>query len=79
MQDFDSSRARLSKKELFKRFSVTNSGPLAKAVDERRISMEDKLLIVKRAEQKLAFSLQQMAYHHVAQGTLAGYPYLVSF
>lgn len=68
MQHFDHSRAKLSKKELFKRFRVTNSESLLEAVNDKKISMKDKVLFLKQDEEKLAFSLVQMAYHDVAQG-----------
>lgn len=40
---------------------------------------DEDLLTLDRGGEHYAFLLKQMAYHHIAQGTLAGKPYLVSF
>jgi hypothetical protein len=76
MREFDVSRAKLKAPDQFKRFAVPDVGePLAKA----KLKGDDWLLVVARGGLRLAFQLNHMAYHHVAQGTLAGEPYLVSF
>ena len=74
--EFDASRARLDDPDLFDRFVVKKPGvPVASCdLDERA-----GLLVIEREGERLAFSEKQMAYHHLAQGTLRGTPYLVSF
>jgi hypothetical protein len=79
MNHFDSSRARLNKKDMFQRFTVKGSEPLAKAVEQKKINSDDQILIVERSGESLAFAVSQIIYHHVAQGELAGQPYLVTF
>jgi hypothetical protein len=79
MSNFDSSRARLSKKDMFQRFVVKGSESLEIAVKEKKIGGDDQILIVERNGERLAFSISQIAYHHIAQGKLAGQPYLVTF
>ena len=79
MSEFNPSRARLSKKDSFQRFRVTSSKSLAEVVKKGKVDLKDELLIVERSGHYLAFSVYQMAYHHVAQGELAGEPYLVNF
>jgi hypothetical protein len=81
MDTFDISRARLMKKELFKRFRVENENihRLTNLLDKNKISLLDELLVVERNDQRLAFLVSQIAYHHVAEGKLAGEPYLVAF
>lgn len=79
MTNFDPSRAKLSKKDTFPRFRVKNSEPLEKLVQEKKIKSTDEILVLERNGYYLAFSIYQMAYHHVAQGELAGNPYLVAF
>lgn len=44
-----------------------------------KLRSDEDILILERGGERYAFILKQMAYHHIAQGTLAGQPYLVSF
>ena len=43
-----------------------------------RLPDGESLLIVERGGRKLALVTRQMAYHHVAEGTLAGEPFVVT-
>lgn len=79
LEGFDVQRAKLSDKDLFPRFRVQGGIPLKQALREKRIRKQDEVLVLERGEERLAFSMHQMAYHHVAQGKLAGEPYLVVF
>ena len=73
---FDSERAILKSPDMFKRFNVTGNGvPL----NEANLKPKDVLLVFERAGERRALLQKQMVYHHVAQGELAGEPYLVSF
>lgn len=49
--------------------------PLARV----RLDSETEMLAIERGGETLAFLAQEMAYHHTAQGELAGEPYLLSF
>ena len=40
---------------------------------------EEELIVFQRGGQRRALVIREMAYHHLAQGTLAGEPYLISF
>jgi hypothetical protein len=81
MDTFDVSRARLMKRELFKRFRVKNEHihRLASLLEKNKLSPIDEILVVEKNGNRLAFLVSQIAYHHVAEGELAGEPYLVSF
>jgi hypothetical protein len=79
MADFDVKRARLNTKDSFQRFEVRSSELAAKAVKGKKVRETDEILILQRNGHQLAFSVFQMAYHHIAQGELAGEPYLVAF
>jgi hypothetical protein len=73
---FHPARAILKGPDTFKRFNVTGNGvPLAEA----DLNPTDELLICERAGERRALLQKHMVYHHVAQGKLAGEPYLVSF
>ncbi len=43
------------------------------------LANEEELLVFGREDQRRALIMRQMVYHHVAQGELAGEPYLVTF
>ncbi len=49
------------------------------ALESTNLADAHELILATRNGVKRLFSLRQLAYHHVAQGELAGEPYLVSF
>ena len=60
----------------FKPLTVLSKGfPLA----ETDLHPDEELIIFERGGIYLALLAREMAYHHVAQGELAGEPYLISF
>jgi len=74
----DRSRSLIPKKAgfLFEPFHFPKlSIPLAKT----KLKPETELILVERGGIHRAFLAREMAHHHVAQGDLAGEPYLVSF
>ena len=76
---FDPDRAILSDQRMFDPFLVTDTEPLEEALDEGRVREDTPLLVVEREGQRLGLLTLQMAYHHVAQGELAGEPWMVAF
>lgn len=77
----DSSRFDVERADLDVRFDPLTDAtqiPLSHAV-RSGLSPRADILTIAREGIALAFLTRQMAYHHVAQGTLAGHPYLVSF
>ncbi len=73
----DRSRSLLKKRGfLFEPFAVRQNGsPLSRLP----ASAQTELIVFERGSEKRALLASEMAYHHVAQGELAGQPYLVSF
>lgn len=60
----------------FKPFTVPSHGfPLA----QTNLRPSEELILFERGGLQRALLAREMAYHHVAQGELAGEPYLVSF
>lgn len=60
----------------FKPFAVPPHGlPLKQA----NLYPDEELIVIERVGEHRALLAREMAYHHVAQGELAGEPYLVSF
>jgi hypothetical protein len=73
---FDSNRAILKNPDTFKRFNVTSK---AIPLKEAKLNPNEVLLVFERCGERRALLQKQMVYHHLAQGELAGEPYLVSF
>lgn len=73
---FDPEKAILRGPNLFPPFHPPQRGePLERA----RLPGEEMLMVVERSGERRALLVRELAYHHVAQGRLAGEPYLVSF
>ena len=72
----DVTRAALRGPDHFARFAVTEPPtPLAGA----GLDDDEQLLVLERGGLRRALLARQMTYHHVAQGVLAGEPWLVAF
>lgn len=75
-QSFDAARAQLEEPDMFERYRVPDSGePLRDA----GLSDGTDIMLVERGGETRAFLIHQLTYHHLAQGELAGEPYMVSF
>jgi hypothetical protein len=79
MTTFDASRANLSSTDMFDPFHIEFTQSLQRALDEGDVAPDTSILAVERDGGTLTLLTQQMAYHHVAQGEMAGVPWLVSF
>ena len=78
--DFDDDRLYLVDEDTYLPFVVQETVPLRQALDDDRLDGETSLLVMDHPEAgRLALVTDQMAYHHVAQGELAGEPWMVSF
>jgi hypothetical protein len=74
--EFDQSRAMLRGADFFKRFVVTRVG---KPLSSLHLPGDTELILVEREGRRHGFVMRELAYPHMAQGKLAGRPYLVSF
>jgi hypothetical protein len=73
----DRSNMRVRKRGFqFKPFRPSDNGELLSTLD---LKPDDELLVFERGGDRRGLLLPQMVYHHVAQGELAGEPYLVTF
>ena len=79
VDDFDPDRAILNDAQWFDPFRPTELGSLAAALREGKVEEATPLMVLERNGDHLAVSTMQMSYHHVAQGELAGEPWMVSF
>lgn len=66
----------LKNRFLFEPFQVTGQ---ALSLAGAELPAETELLLFERNGENRALLAREMTYHHVAQGTLAGQPYLISF
>ena len=73
---FDVSRAQLMGPDLFPRFAVPAEGT---SLSHAGLRSDDEVLVLERGGAQLALSMLEMDYFHLAQGTLAGEAFAVSF
>ena len=76
---FDLDRAWISESGQVEPFLVEQTKPLAAALDARELEKSTWLLVVEHPTGRLALVTDQLAYHHVAQGSIRGEPWMVSF
>jgi len=76
MSGFDEDRAWLRGPDLFPRFRPEGAGT---PIREAELKDDLELIIAARGGEKVALLMRELSYPHVAQGALAGEPYLVSF
>ncbi len=48
-------------------------------LQEAQLAHDDELLAFERGGERRVLLVEEMIYHHIAQGKLAGEPYMVSF
>ncbi len=76
---FDVNRAMLRNGSRFTPFLVEESQLLREALDQGVVDDDTPILVVERGGQRLALITREMMFHHVAQGDMAGEPWMVSF
>lgn len=72
----DRKNAFISRKWHFQPFQVSGEGEFLK---DMNLPDDFELILAERNGARRAFSMREMAYHHIAQGELGGEPFLVSF
>lgn len=78
-EDFDESRAFLGESPMFDAFYPDEYQELSTLRREGRVNDDTALLVLRRNGMTLTLLTNQMSYHHIAQGELAGEPWMVSF
>ena len=76
---FDVDRALLTDEPMFDAFYPTDYERLEDVRSSGRVNDDTALLVLRRGGTSLALLTMQMSYHHIAQGDLAGEPWMVSF
>jgi len=78
-ESFDLDRAWISEVGMVEPFVVDQVKPLGAALDADEIEKSTWVLVVDHPAGRLALVTDQLAYHHVAQGSIRGEPWMVSF
>jgi len=78
---FDPARAYMPDEPDFTPFYVEEADvqPLREALEDGRVDEATAVFVAERGDERIALIMDQMAYHHIAQGEMAGEPWMVSF
>lgn len=77
--DFDPDRFDNTIADQFSPFNVGETVSLRGALDRGAVAPETWVLVTETAAGRLALLTEQMAYHHVAQGTANGVGWMATF
>ena len=64
---------------VFETFYVEETEPLRQALEDGRLDASTRMLVLETAGGNLALVTDQMAFHHLAQGTSEGRHWLATF
>lgn len=78
-EDFDINRYSTVGAGWFKTFYIEETVDLRTALADGKLSKDMLVLVTETAAGRLALIRDQMAYHHIAQGTSAGNNWMVTF
>lgn len=78
-EGFDAERAFLGSRPIFTPLHDPDFEPLAGALRSGAVEDDTPLLVFDAGGETLALVTAQMSYHHVAQGEMAGEPWMVTF
>lgn len=76
---FDIERAYIGRAPLFQPLHDPAFTPLREARREGRVGDDSPILVFEAGGRTLSLVTAQMSYHHVAQGEMAGEPWMVTF
>ena len=76
---FDMNRYSTAGAGAFETFHVDETQPLEQVLNSGTVSDETMLLVTSTADGYLALMRDQMAYHHIAQGTANGLEWMATF
>lgn len=77
--NFDIERYSNDGEGMFETFHVAGTELLAAALEKGVVAEQTQLLIAQTAAGPLALLTDQMAFHHIAQGTAAGKDWMATF
>ena len=77
--DFDIDRAMVMEGTRYDPFVVEETRSLRGALREGIVQDQSRVMVMQHDTGVLALVVDQMAYHHIAQGEIMGEPWMVSF
>lgn len=77
--DFDVERAFLGSRPIFTPLRDPDFEPLRSVLRRGDVGDDTPMLVFRTADRTMALVSSQMSYHHVAQGEMAGEPWMVTF
>lgn len=78
-EDFDINRFSTVGAGWFKTFYVDNTQSLQSALESGTVKGEMMVLVLETGDGKLALLADQMAFHHIAEGTAGGRDWMATF
>lgn len=78
-EEFDIERAMVVEGTMYEPFLVEGTRPLRVALREGLLQKQSRLIVMDHRQGAVALIMDQMAYHHAAQGEIMGEPWMVSF
>lgn len=76
---FDITRFSSAGNGWFETFYVKETKPLRKALEEGKVATDTRVLVTETAAGSLALLMDQMAYHHIAEGHAGGKDWMATF
>lgn len=77
--EFDAGRALLLHTDMFPPFYVQTTRLLRHVLASGDVRQDAPVLVVERDAATMVLLRRQLTYHHVAQGEMAGEPWMISF
>ena len=78
-EGFDVERAFIGSQPIFTPLRDPEFEPLRAVLRRGDVSEDTPMLVFRTADRTMALVASQMSYHHVAQGEMAGEPWMVTF
>jgi hypothetical protein len=76
---FDIMRFSPTPKGMFETFYVNETNPLRKVLEEGKVAADTRVLVTTTAGGRLALLIDQMTYHHLAQGRARNKDWMATF
>lgn len=76
---FDIKRLSSAGNGWFETFYVNETQSLRKVLEEGKVAADTRVLVTQTAGGRLALLMDQMAYHHIAQGHAGGRDWMATF
>lgn len=76
---FDIARFSATPQDMFETFYVRETNPLKEVLAQGKVAADTRVLVTTTAAGRLALLIDQMTYHHLAQGRVRNKDWMVTF